>query len=124
MDQEIRARAAVREAGQLGYRVGAGEGAPDSGRAVGIDAKAVNDLIARNARVAQDQKEYNERYDALVSRYEETEHKRDAAMEQIDRIMIRRRRIERFIESLKDLPELYTEFDAGQWAALGDNGNP
>ena len=91
---------------------------------LGIDAKAVNDLIARNARVAQDQKEYNERYDALVSRYEETEHKRDAVMEQIDRIMIRRRRIERFIESLKDLPELYTEFDAGQWAALGDNGNP
>ena len=69
---------------------------------MGIDAKAVNDLIARNARVAQDQKEYNERYDALVSRYEEAEHKRDAVMEQIDRIMIRRRRIERFIESVKD----------------------
>ena len=31
---------------------------------LGIDAKAVNDLIARNARVAQDQKEYNERYAA------------------------------------------------------------
>ena len=56
---------------------------------LGIDAKAVNDLIARNARVAQDQKEYNERYDALVSRYEETEKKRDAVMEQIDQIMIR-----------------------------------
>ena len=51
---------------------------------LGIDAKAVNDLIARNARVAQDQKEYNERYDALVSRYEETEKKRDAVMEKID----------------------------------------
>ena len=43
----------------------------------------MNDLIARNARVAQDQKEYNERYDALVSRYEETEHKRDAVIGQI-----------------------------------------
>ena len=75
---------------------------------LGIDAKAVNDLIARNARVAQDQKEYNERYDALVSRYEETEHKRDAVMEQIDQIMIRRRKIERFIESVKDLPGVLT----------------
>ena len=37
---------------------------------LGIDAKAVNDLIAQNARVAQNQTEYNERYDALVSRYE------------------------------------------------------
>ena len=77
---------------------------------LGIDAKAVNDLIARNARVAQDQKEYNERYDALVSRYEETEHKRDAVIEQIDQIMIRRRKIERFIESVKDLPGVLTSF--------------
>ena len=88
---------------------------------LGIDAKAVNDLIARNARVAQDQKEYNERYDALVSRYKETEHNRDAVMEQIDQIMIRRRKIERFIESVKDLPELITEFDESLWAALVDS---
>ena len=73
-----------------------------------IDAKSVNDLIARNARVVQDQKEYNERYDALVSRYEETEHKRDAVMEQIGQIVIRRRKIERFIESVKDLPGVLT----------------
>ena len=88
---------------------------------LGVDAKAVNDLIARNARVAQDQKEYNERYDALVNRYEETEHKRDAVFEQIDQIMIRRRKIERFIESVKDLPELITEFDESLWAGLVDS---
>ena len=88
---------------------------------LGVDAKAVNDLIARNARVAQDQKEYNERYDALVSRYEETEKKRDAVMEKIDQIMIRRRKIERFIESVKDLPELITEFDESLWAGLVDS---
>ena len=88
---------------------------------LGIDAKAVNDLIARNARVAQDQKEYNERYDALVSRYEETEKKRDAVMEKIDQIMIRRRKIERFIESMKDLPEIITEFDESLWAGLVDS---
>ena len=88
---------------------------------LGIDAKAVNDLIARNARVAQDQKKYNERYDALVSLYEETEHIRDAVMEQIDQIMVRRRKIERFIESVKDLPELITEFDESLWAGLVDS---
>lgn len=88
---------------------------------LGVDAKAVNDLIARNARVAQDQKEYNERYDALVSRYEETEKKRDAVMEKIDQIMIRRRKIERFIESVKDLPELIAEFDERLWSGLMDS---
>ena len=88
---------------------------------LGVDAKAVTDLIARNARVAQNQKEYNERYDALVSRYEDAERKRDAVVEQIDQIMIRRRKIERFIETVKDLPELITEFDESLWAALVDS---
>ena len=71
--------------------------------------------------MAQDQKEYNERYDALVSRYEDTERRRDAVMEQIDQIMIRRRKIERFIASVKDLPKLITEFDESLWAGLVDS---
>ena len=78
-------------------------------------------MIARNARVVQDQKEYNEHYDALVRRYEETEHKRDTVMEQIGQIVIRRRKIERFIESVKDLPELITAFDESLWAGLVDS---
>ena len=53
--------------------------------------------------------------------YEETEHKRDAVMEQIDQIMIRRRKIERFIERVKDLPEPITEFDESLWAGLVDS---
>ena len=88
---------------------------------LGIDAKAVTDLIARNARVAQNQKEYNERYDVLVSRYEDTERKRNAVVEQIDQIMVRRRKLERFIDTVKDLPELITEFDESLWAALVDS---
>lgn len=64
---------------------------------------------------------YKERYDALVSRYEDTERKRDAVVEQIDQILIRRRKIERFIESVKGLPELITEFNAGLWAVLVDS---
>ena len=35
-----------------------------------------------------------------------------------------RRKIERFIESVKELPELITEFDESLWAGLGDNGTP
>ena len=42
-------------------------------------------------------------------------------MEQIDQIMIRRRKIERFIESVKALSELITEFDAALWAGLVDS---
>lgn len=85
------------------------------------DAKAVNDLIAQNARVAQNQDEYRERYDALVSHYEATEKKRDKTAEQIRMKTVRRHKLERFIETVGGLPELYTEFDRAQWAALADS---
>ena len=51
------------------------------------------------------------RFDTLVSRYEDIERKRDAVVEQIDQIIIRRRKIERFTEAMKNLQELITEFD-------------
>ena len=35
--------------------------------------------------------------------------------------MIRRRKIERFIDSVKSLPELITEFDESLWAGLVDS---
>ncbi len=41
--------------------------------------------------------------------------------EQIGQIMVCRRNIERFIESVKDLPELITEFDESLWAGLVDS---
>ena len=86
-----------------------------------VDAKAVDDLIAQNARTTQNQTEYRERYDALVSRYEDTEKKRDAVADQISQRMVRRRKLERFIETVKALPELYTEFDKAQWSGLVDS---
>ena len=53
--------------------------------------------------------------------YVDRERKGNAVIEQIDQIMIRRRKIERFIESVKDLPELITGFDESLWAALVDS---
>lgn len=47
--------------------------------------------------------------------------RRNAVVEQIDQIMIQSRKIERFIESVKALLELITEFDASLWAALVDS---
>ena len=65
----------------------------------------------------QNRKEYNERYNAMVSRYEDTERKSDAVVEQIDLYLIRRRQIEQFIETVKDLPEFITEFGTGLWCS-------
>ena len=78
----------------------------------------VTELTAIKDRLGDTAALEKERYDALVSRYEETERRRDGVVEQINQIMIRRRKLERFIEAVTALPELYTEFDAGQWAGL------
>ena len=42
-------------------------------------------------------------------------------IEQIGQITVCRRKIKRFIESVKDLPELVTEFDESLWAGLVDS---
>ena len=83
-----------------------------------VDAKAVNDLIAQNARVAQNQKEYQEQYDALVTRYDMTQSELNEIKEQISQRVIRRRKIENFIQRLEEQPNLFTEFDTALWAAL------
>ena len=56
-----------------------------------VDADAVQELIAENARVAQDQEEYNLRYETLVSRFEETKAKYEKVTADITAKGIRRR---------------------------------
>ena len=63
------------------------------------DADAVNGIIAENARTAQDQGEYALRYDALVSRFEETKAKYDAVTAEIAMKGVRKREFDRFIRA-------------------------
>ena len=82
------------------------------------DADAVQELIAENARVAQNQEEYNARYDAAVSRYEATKAERDSVAAEIRQRGIRKREFDRFIKALEKLPETVTEFDEALWGSL------
>ena len=75
-----------------------------------VDADAVQEAIAENARVAQNQEEYSIRYEALSVRFQETKDKYDAVTAEIAQRGIRRREFGRFIHSLEALPEMVTEF--------------
>ena len=75
-------------------------------------------LIARNARVAQNQDDYSAAYDAAVSRYEATKAEREQVAAEIRQRGIRRREFERFIDELKKLPEAVSEFDEALWGSL------
>lgn len=82
------------------------------------EADAVQDLIAANARIAQNQDEYNARYDALVSGYEVTKKERDRVAAEIRQKGIRRREFQRFITAVEKLPDEVTEFEESMWSEL------
>ena len=84
------------------------------------EAEAVQQLIAQNARVAQNQDDYNAAYDAAVSRYEATKAEREKVAADIRQRGIRRREFERFITELEKLPEAVSEFDETLWGSLVD----
>ena len=87
-------------------------------RRLNAEADAVQELIAQNARVAQNQDEYNVRYDEMVSRYETTKVERDRVASEIRQRGIRRREFERFIATLESFPGTVTEFDEALWGSL------
>ena len=82
------------------------------------EADAVQELIAQNARVAQNQDEYNARYDEMVSRYETTKAERDRVASEIRQRGIRRREFDRFISTLESMPGTITDFDEALWGSL------
>lgn len=82
-------------------------------------ADQVQQLIAENARVAQDQEEYSRKYNELVSRYEETKKKYDQACAAMKRRIARSRQLESFIKDLQE-QELIKTFDERLWCSLVD----
>ena len=82
------------------------------------EAEAVQELIAKNARVALNQDDYNVAYDAAISRYETTKAEREQAAADIRQRGIHRREFERFITELEKLPEAVSEFDDALWGSL------
>ena len=82
------------------------------------ETDAVQALITRNARVAQNQDDYSAAYDAAVSQYEATKAEREQVAAEIRQRGIRRREFERFIDELKKLPEAVSEFDEALWGSL------
>ena len=70
----------------------------------------VQGCIGENARIAQSQVEYQERYNELVSRYDAVKTKHDAVTEAINA----------FAKALRNRDGALAEFDEGLWGTLVD----
>lgn len=87
-----------------------------------VDSDAVQQVIAENARVAQDQKAYRERYDALATRFEETKANYEKVTAEIQMRGIRRREFGRFIAEVEKLGSRpVRDFDEALWGAMVDH---
>lgn len=83
-------------------------------------AELIQKCIDGNARVAQDQSEYQKRYDALVQRFETAKAKLDEAQAAIAKTKAQRQMMENFMETLRSLQAQVEIFDEGTWYALCD----
>ena len=83
-----------------------------------IVVELTQNCVAENARTAQNQEEYQKRYDGLVERYEKVKSKYDAIAEAIEEKQAHYEKLGIFIQTLEEHGEPIIEFDAGMWGSM------
>ena len=77
-------------------------------------------IIAENARIAQDQEEYQKRYDGLVERYDTAKIRYDEVTAAISAKEAQSERLADFIRTLKSQDGAIQEFDSSLWGSMVD----
>lgn len=75
-------------------------------------------IVAENARVAQDQDEYQKRYDGLVQRYDTAKARYDEVVAAISAKEAQCERLADFIKVLKAQDGTISEFDGSLWGSM------
>jgi len=88
------------------------------------ETQVVSDMVQQsiyeNARVAQDQAEYQKKYDGLTQRFDKAKSRLDAVAAEIHEKQTQRASYEAFLTSFKKLPNQLTEFTLATWHGLVD----
>ena len=82
-----------------------------------VTARLVEDCIKENARIAQDQTTYEERYQSLVERYESAKKRYDEIVEQISDRTVRGEQVSIFLGKLRE-QDLIDTFDDDLWLSM------
>lgn len=75
-------------------------------------------IVAENARIAQDQDEYQKRYNGLVQRYDAVKARYDDVVATISAKEAQSERLENFIKVLKAQDGTIREFDCSLWGSM------
>ena len=90
------------------------------GQELAVLVEMTQSCIAENARIAQDQGEYQKRYNGLVERYEAARSRFDDVTEAIAERSAKSERLAGFIKTLEAQTEPVAEFDERLWGAMVD----
>ena len=90
------------------------------GQELAVLVEMTQNCIAENARIAQDQGEYQTRYNGLVERYEKAKARFDEVTETIVERSAKGERLAGFIRTLEAQRESVAEFDERLWGAMVD----
>ncbi len=88
------------------------------GQELAVLVEMTQNCIAENTRIAQDQGEYQKRYNGLVERYEKAKARFDEVTESIAQRSAKSERLAGFIRTLKAQEEPVAEFDERLWGAV------
>ena len=80
----------------------------------------VQQCINENARIAQDQTDYQQRYNELVSRYDATKVRYDEVEKSIKARKLKAEKLDSFAKAIKTQGTVVMEFDEGLWGTLVD----
>jgi hypothetical protein len=81
----------------------------------------IRKCVEENAHTAQDQNEYRQRYEGLVTRYEDAKTQLDRANAEKQARNAKRETMTRFVTDLTNCGGLLTEFDEPLWYATVDS---
>ena len=85
-----------------------------------IIVEMTHSCVAENARKAQDQEEYQKKYNELVTRYETSKNRYDELVYAIEQKKAQSEKIQQFIGALKSQDGFITEFDEALWSTMVD----
>lgn len=83
-------------------------------------AEMTQNIIAENARIAQNQEEYQKRYDSLVERYDTAKSRYDEVTAAISAKEAQGERLADFIQTLEARDGAIQEFDSSLWGSMVD----
>ena len=75
-------------------------------------------IVAEHARVAQNQDEYQKRYDGLVRRYDEAKARYDEVIASVSAKEAQSERLVNFIKTLKAQDGTISDFDGSVWGGM------